>query len=178
MKRLGPVLALALLALVTLIFRGRVAHVQATQEPAAASTTAAVTTAAATTPTPAPPAPRAEPTAAGASEAELLVRDVTVRDQDGRVAWRGDVDLRPVLSRIARGERDPHRTDGEVFGNRERRLPQQPRGWYREYVVRTPGLHGPGPQRLVVGRDGAVFYTFDHYATFTEVRGAHGPDGR
>jgi len=25
----------------------------------------------------------------------------------------------------------------------------------------------------VVGKDGEAFYTSDHYATFTEVRGAH-----
>lgn len=103
------------------------------------------------------------------------MHDVTVLDLDGRVAWRGDVDLGPVLARIARGERDPHRDDGAVFGNRERRLPGRPRGWYREYVVRTPGLRSVGPQRVVLGRDGEAFYTSDHYATFTRVRG---PDGR
>lgn len=172
MKRLGPVLALALLALVTLIFRGRVAHLPAAPDPAV---TAAETAAAAAS---APARPAATPTEPPGTDTGLVVRDVTVRDQDGRIAWRGDVDLAPVLSRIERGERDPHRTDGEVFGNRERRLPQQARGWYREYVVRTPGLHGPGPQRLVLGRDGSAFYTFDHYATFTQVRRGHGPDGR
>ena len=72
-----------------------------------------------------------------------VIRGVTVRDLDGRVAWRGDVDLGPALARIERGERDEHRGDGAVFGNRERRLPERPRGWYREYVVRTPGLRGP-----------------------------------
>lgn len=108
------------------------------------------------------------------AEAELVVRGVVVRDLDGRVAWRGDVDLGPVLARIARGQRDPHRDDGAEFFNRERRLPSRPRGWYREYVVRTPGLRSVGPQRLVLGRDGEAYYTADHYRTFTPVRRAHG----
>lgn len=100
----------------------------------------------------------------------LVVRDVTVRDVDGRVAWRGDVDLAPALARIAAGERDPHRNDGGVFQNRESLLPNRPRGHYREYVVRTPGIAHAGPQRLVIGADGEVYYTHDHYRSFQRIR--------
>lgn len=104
------------------------------------------------------------------SDSSLVVAGVEVRDLDGRVAWRGDVDLAPVLGRIERGERDPHRNDGGVFHNRERRLPQRPGGYYREYVIRTPGINHAGPQRLVVGREGEVFYTSDHYRSFLRIR--------
>ncbi|MGY6632101.1 MAG: ribonuclease domain-containing protein [Wenzhouxiangella sp.] len=104
------------------------------------------------------------------SESSLLVRGVEVRDLDGRVAWRGDVDIGNALARIERGERDPHRNDGGVFHNRERRLPDRPSGYYREYVIRTPGISHAGPQRLVIGRDGEVFYTSDHYRSFRRVR--------
>ncbi|MEE4638760.1 MAG: ribonuclease domain-containing protein [Wenzhouxiangella sp.] len=104
------------------------------------------------------------------SSPALVVPGVEVRDLDGRVAWRGDVDLGPVLARIERGQRDPHRNDGGVFHNRERRLPQRPSGYYREYVIRTPGIGHAGPQRLVVGRDGELFYTSDHYRSFRRVR--------
>lgn len=100
----------------------------------------------------------------------LVVRDVAVRDLDGRVAWRGDVDLAPELARIAAGERDPHRNDGSVFQNREGLLPDRPRGHYREYVVRTPGISHAGPQRLVIGADGEVYYTYDHYRSFQRIR--------
>lgn len=100
----------------------------------------------------------------------LFVRSVEVRDLDGRVAWRGDVDLNPVLARIEAGERDPHRNDGAVFHNRERRLPDRPRGHYREFVVRTPGIDRAGPQRLVIGADGEIFYTADHYRSFQRLR--------
>ena len=165
MRRLGPVIALALVVLLGVALRGRQsASATSTSTPTATPTSTATATQA---------APRTPSTAGATSDNRLIFRDVTVRDLDGRVAWRGDVDLRPVLARIQRGEEDAHRGDGTVFGNREHRLPERPRGWYREYVVRTPGLHGPGPQRLVVGKDGEAFYTSDHYATFTEVRGAH-----
>lgn len=105
-----------------------------------------------------------------AATATLIVPDVTVRDTDGRIAWRGDVDLAPALARIEAGERDPHRNDGGVFGNREGLLPARPSGHYREYVVRTPGIAHAGPQRVVIGQDGAVFYTSDHYVSFRRIR--------
>lgn|SRR5690606_8817021 len=102
--------------------------------------------------------------------ADLLVRNVVVRDLDGRVAWRGDVDLAPALERIEAGVSDPHRNDGGVFGNREGHLPRQERGYYREYVVRTPGISHAGPQRIVLGQRGEVYYTFDHYESFRRIR--------
>jgi filamentous hemagglutinin len=115
-------------------------------------------------------APTRTPTRRPETASRLVVRDVAVRDVDGRVAWRGNVDLAPVLARIEAGGRDPHRNDGGVFGNRERRLPEQRRGYYREYVIRTPGITHAGPQRLVVGAGGELYYTPDHYDTFRRIR--------
>lgn len=109
-------------------------------------------------------------TTAEVGDTGLIVRDVEVRDLDGRVAWRGEVDLNPVLARIESGQRDTHRNDGAVFQNRERRLPDRPRGHYREFVVRTPGINHAGPQRLVIGADGEIFYTADHYRSFQRLR--------
>jgi filamentous hemagglutinin len=104
------------------------------------------------------------------SDTKLIVHGVVVRDTDGRVAWRGDVDLAPVLARIEAGERDAHRNDGGIFRNREGLLPRRPDGHYREYVIRTPGIAHAGPQRLVIGGAGEVFYTADHYASFQRIR--------
>ncbi len=100
---------------------------------------------------------------------DVVVQGVVVRDRDGRVAWRGDMDLGPAIARIERGEPDGHRNDGARFQNREGRLPSKPRGYYREFVVRTPGLRGVGPQRLVVGRQGDAWYTSDHYRSFVRL---------
>lgn len=92
-----------------------------------------------------------------------------VDNRTGRTVWRGVVDLGPVLERIAAGERHPHPNDGSIYYNRSRALPRRENGYYREYVVPTPGLNGPGPQRLVVGRGGGVYYTPDHYDTFIRI---------
>ena len=101
---------------------------------------------------------------------ELVVEDVQIYDLDGRVAYEGDVDLRPELERIEAGVRDSHENDGAVFGNREGLLPEQPRGYYREYVVRTPNINHAGPQRLVLGERGEAYYTPDHYDSFVRLQ--------
>lgn len=42
-----------------------------------------------------------------------------------------------------------------------------PQGFtYKEYVVPTPGVSGPGHQRIVVGSDGSWYYSLDHYHSF------------
>ena len=96
---------------------------------------------------------------------EPVVEDAAVKNF-GRVVSRGEVDLTATLVRIARGESFPHRNDGGAFGNREGRLPRRPRGYYREFVHPTPGVNGPGPQRLVLGAGGDLWYTADHYDSF------------
>ena len=78
----------------------------------------------------------------------------------------GTVDLKPTLDRIRSGGSVPHRNDGSVFRNSEGLLPSRPQGYYREFVHPTPGVPGPGPQRIVQGQGGEPFYTPDHYGTF------------
>ena len=57
------------------------------------------------------------------------------------------------------------------FRNFEGLLPKQKdRDYYREFVHRMKGLPFPGPQRVVIGKNGAVWYTGNHYASFTQVR--------
>lgn len=65
----------------------------------------------------------------------------------------------------------PYPKDGIVFGNRERVLPAEPRGFYREYTVRTPGAQHRGARRIVCGGRQptlpvACYFTGDHYSTF------------
>ncbi|MFC3551948.1 ribonuclease domain-containing protein [Lysobacter cavernae] len=78
-----------------------------------------------------------------------------------------------VLARIARGGPYAYRQDGGVFQNRERRLPRQPRGYYREYTVDTPGSDDRGARRLITGGGIAgesppveYWYSDDHYRSF------------
>jgi len=65
----------------------------------------------------------------------------------------------------------PYGKDGIAFGNRERQLPANPRGYYREYTVKTPGSRDRGARRIVCGgrqptQPEACYYTGDHYASF------------
>lgn len=99
-----------------------------------------------------------------------VVRNVRLTNEDGRVVYRGDIDLAPTLDRIDRGVRLRFSHDGIVFENREKRLPIQPGGYYREYIHPTKGESGPGGQRIVEGRGGEVYYSPDHYRTFRRMR--------
>ena len=75
-----------------------------------------------------------------------------------------------TLRLVERGGPYPYRQDSGVFGNRENRLPRQPRGYYREFTVETPGSRDRGARRIVAGGRPPVkfFYTDDHYGSFRE----------
>ena len=77
-------------------------------------------------------------------------------------------EARDTLALIARGGPFPNRQDGVVFGNREGLLPPQPRGYYHEYTVATPGLDYRGARRIITGGNPPVvyYYTDDHYRSF------------
>lgn len=64
----------------------------------------------------------------------------------------------------------PFPRDGVVFGNYEHRLPQQPRGYYHEYTVKTPGAHNRGARRIVCGPLPECYYSGDHYRTFQRIK--------
>ena len=92
------------------------------------------------------------------------------------LAFSGDVPIKALppeaqqtLALIRAGGPFPYHRDGVVFGNREGLLPEQPRGYYREYTVRTPGARDRGPRRIVAGKRGELYYTGDHYRTFRRI---------
>lgn len=77
-------------------------------------------------------------------------------------------EARTTLDAIARGGPFEHRQDGVVFGNYEGLLPQQPRGYYHEYTVETPGADTRGARRIITGGTppSVYYYTDDHYRSF------------
>ena len=84
-------------------------------------------------------------------------------------------EARQTLQLIRQGGPFPYpRKDGSTFGNFEKRLPIQPRGYYREYTVPTPGARNRGARRIVAGSppatSGEYYYTDDHYETFRRIR--------
>jgi ribonuclease T1 len=75
---------------------------------------------------------------------------------------------------IRKGGPFPYEKDGTVFGNRERLLPRDARGFSREYTVKTPGLKNRGARRIVCDglppdRPTDCFYTDDHYSSFRRI---------
>ncbi|GAA4119471.1 ribonuclease [Streptomyces hundungensis] len=78
-------------------------------------------------------------------------------------------EARNTLKLIDKGGPFPYSKDGVVFGNFEKLLPQQKRGYYHEYTVDTPGSRDRGARRLITGQGGEFYYTGDHYKTFKAV---------
>lgn len=78
-----------------------------------------------------------------------------------REAWH-------TLELIQQGGPFPYGKDGTTFFNREGLLPEQPRGFYREYTVPTPGAQNRGARRIVSGGHPPeiFYYTADHYRSF------------
>jgi ribonuclease T1 len=95
---------------------------------------------------------------------------------DTRTVSLADLPLqaRQTHQLILQGGPFPYAKDGTVFGNRERLLAKQPRGYYREYTVKTPGSRDRGARRIVCGgtpptQPQACYYTADHYASFNRI---------
>lgn len=84
------------------------------------------------------------------------------------------VEAQKTLVLIKQGGPFAYAKDGVVFGNYEKQLPRQLRGYYHEYTVKTPGARNRGARRIVAGGDpvssGEYYYTDNHYATFRRVK--------
>ena len=84
------------------------------------------------------------------------------------------VEARSVEQAIRQGGPFAFPKDGIVFANRERLLPGEPRGFYREYTVPTPGVRDRGGRRIVCGGAQpaaplACYYTSNHYSSFHRI---------
>jgi len=60
---------------------------------------------------------------------------------------------------------------GDTFQNREGLLPKAPGRTYQECDIDTMGGGSRGAKRIVFSNDGLVYYTDDHYASFTLLYG-------
>jgi len=158
---------LALLLVVVLVFGWQAVHKRA-GEPAATGSGASATASATTSPN-APPRGAAR----GAARDEGASRDTAADSGLPREATQ-------VLARIRAGGPFEYERDGVVFGNFEGHLPQQPRGYYHEYTVRTPGERGRGARRIIAGGQPPTdfWYTADHYDSFVRIDADAAADAR
>ncbi|HSV35638.1 MAG TPA: ribonuclease [Ramlibacter sp.] len=107
----------------------------------------------------------------------VQARSLTDRPADSQPAVIQIAELprqgRMTYELIRQGGPFPYGKDGTVFGNRERLLPAERRGFYREYTVATPGSRDRGARRIVCGGPSrapqACYYTADHYASFRKI---------
>lgn len=108
-----------------------------------------------------PPSPSLAPSAPAANDASAIAIDRLPRE------------ARSTLELIKRGGPFPYGKDGSIFSNREKALPRQPRGYYTEYTVRTPGARDRGARRIIAGGDpkrgNEYYYTDDHYQSFKRI---------
>ncbi|MFF1373273.1 ribonuclease domain-containing protein [Streptomyces virginiae] len=122
------------------------------------------------------PVPAAASASSGASDSEAASASAAASAVPGWAKGMATVradglpqQARDVLALIDKGGPYPYRQDGTVFGNFEKALPKQKRGYYHEYTVRTPGERDRGARRIVTGEGGEFYYTDDHYDTFKAV---------
>lgn len=79
-------------------------------------------------------------------------------------------EARDTIELIHDGGPFPYDRDGITFQNREGLLPDEPRGYYREYTVPTPGEDDRGARRIITGGD-TMYWTPDHYRSFARIVG-------
>ena len=81
-------------------------------------------------------------------------------------------EARETLQLVRKGGPYPYSQDGVTFSNRERILPKEARGFYREYTVKTPGVRSRGARRIICGgsQQNICYYTADHYASFKQIK--------
>lgn len=151
-ERKVPAARIAGIALVFLVAAACVGRCRATEERPPAS------------PSPSPPS--------SAAVARAAPRD----DLVARLGEERSRQIRTVIDSMRRTGRPPEGVvqGGRrgVFENRERRLPRQRPGYYRESDIWPRSTGGRGAERLVFGRRGEVYYSRDHYKTFIEIEGA------
>ena len=74
-----------------------------------------------------------------------------------------------MLKWIKKGHPYPFPKDGTEFINYEKLLPMKESNYYMEFTVSTPNVTHRGAKRIVVGKNGEIYFTGDHYQTFKEV---------
>ena len=89
-----------------------------------------------------------------------LPYNFVTKSEAEKAGWNGG-SLETVLPGMCLG--------GDRFGNREGLLPKAEGRTWRECDINSLGKRSRGPERLVYSNDGLIYYTPDHYETFTRL---------
>ncbi len=91
-----------------------------------------------------------------------LPKNFITKSEAEKLGWEGG-----SVERYAKG----CAIGGDRFGNREGRLPKKNGRYYTECDIDTLGKSSRGSKRIVFSNDGLIYYTDDHYETFTLLYG-------
>ena len=91
-----------------------------------------------------------------------LPSNFITKSEAGELGWEGG-SVEKYLDGAAIG--------GDVFGNREGLLPKADGRIYYECDIDTNGKNSRGAKRIVFSNDGLIYYTDDHYESFTLLYG-------
>ena len=91
-----------------------------------------------------------------------LPENFITKDEARDMGWEGG-----SIEKYAPG----YAIGGDTFGNREGLLPKEKGRIYYECDIDTNGASGRGAKRIVFSNDGLIYYTDDHYESFTLLYG-------
>ncbi len=91
-----------------------------------------------------------------------LPKNFITKSEAEKLGWEGG-----SVERYAKG----CAIGGDRFGNREGQLPKKNGRYYTECDIDTLGKSSRGSKRIVFSNDGLIYYTDDHYETFTLLYG-------
>ena len=196
MNKLGRYFPLVILLLVLafFLFPSQNSAVAPSADPSAAvsSDTLSLATSspnASSRPTAAPSTPKAETPAASSPSSDAAPEEEQLLPEDGSYTTKEDVSLYLVqyghlpsnfitkkeaqkagwsggsLEKILPGKC----IGGDRFGNYEGLLPAAKGRTWTECDINTLGAKSRGPERIVFSNDGLIYYTGDHYDSFTQL---------
>ena len=89
-----------------------------------------------------------------------LPKNYITKKEAKRMGWSGG-----SVERYAPGKA----IGGDRFGNYEKKLPEKSGRRYYECDIDTIGRKKRGPKRMIYSDDGLIYYTGDHYRTFSKM---------
>lgn len=103
-------------------------------------------------------------------EGKKSALEITEQTREKVAKILDDAEVKKTLKRIEKSD-EFYNKDGAIFLNREKILPiKDDKNYYNEWTVKTPGERDRGARRIVVGKNGEMYFTDDHYESFFRIK--------